>query len=427
MYNKVDRAGLARLAPAWAWDDYFKRLGAEGLGDVDVTAPGFLRGLDKLLASTRPAAWRAYLEWQVLQATAEALPRRFDDEALAMWRILSGQPQRPPRERRCVQATDIALGEALGRLFVARHFTDESRDTVRRMIAAVGDAFDARLGELDWMDEATKARARDKRQRISYLIGSPSTPRAYDFSLDRKVHAANVLAAQAFEVKRRLAKVGKPVDREDWQLTPSTVDAQHDAQLNRMTFPAGILQPPLFSSRASLAVNMGATGETVGHELTHAFDDAGSQFDADGNLASWWEPETRRRFEARTRCVVDQYSAYEALPGVKINGQLTLGENIADHGGLKLAFRAYRALRSGAAQRLVADGFDEDQQFFLSFGQSQCTKWREQRLRVRLQTDTHSPQKFRVNGSVANLPEFARAFSCAEGKPLNPRQRCEVW
>ena len=427
MYNKVDRAGLARLAPTWDWDAYFKGLGFAGLHDINVTTPSFLQGLEKLLASTRPAAWRAYLEWQVLSATADALPRRFDDEAFAMWRVLSGQQRRPDRWKRCVAATDAALGEALGQLYVARHFADDSRDAVRRMILAVSDAFGERVGELDWMDDKTKARAREKRERIAYLIGYPSTWRVYDISLDRQVHAANVLAGRAFDVKRQLAKVGKPVDREDWQMSPPTVNAYYDPQLNQMAFPAGGLQPPFYSSRSSLAVNMGAIGESVGHELTHAFDDEGSQFDASGNLASWWEPETRKRFEAKTQCVVDQYSAYEGLPGIKIDGKLTLGENIADIGGIKLAFRAYRALRNSDQPRMVADGFDEDQQFFLSYGQSVCTKWREERLRTLLRTDPHSPQKFRVNGSVSNLPEFARAFSCAEGKPLNPKQRCEVW
>ena len=427
MYNKVDRAGLARLAPAWDWDAYFKGLGFEGLRDINVTTPGILHGLDKLLASTKPAAWRAYLEWQVLSATADALPRRFDDESLTMWRFLSGVQRRPDRWTRCVAATDTALGEALGRLFVARHFAEESREAARQMVVAISEAFGERVGQLDWMDEKTKARAREKRERIAYLIGYPSTWRVYDVVLDRKVHAANVLAGQAFEVKRQLAKVGKPVDREDWQMSPPTVNAYYYAPLNHMVFPAGGLQPPFYSSRSSLAVNMGAAGVTVGHELTHAFDDEGSQFDASGNLVSWWEPETRKRFEARTQCVVDQYSAYEGLPGIKLNGKLTLGENIADNGAIKFAFRAYRALRKGAESRLVADGFDEDQQFFLSFGQAQCTKWREERMRTLLRTDTHSPQKLRVNGTVTNVPEFARAFSCAEGKPLNPKQRCDVW
>lgn len=427
MYNEVDRAGLARLAPTWGWSAYFKGLGFEGLHDFNVTAPGFLQGLEHLLASTKPAAWQAYLEWHVLNATADALPKRFDDESFTMWRFLSGQQKQRDRWRRCVTATDAALGESLGRFFVARHFAGESRDVVRQMAVAISEAFGERLGELDWMDEKTNERAREKRQQVAYLIGYPSSWRVYDFSLDKKVHAANVLAGRAFEVKRQLTKVGKPVDREDWQMSPPTVNAYYDPQLNQMAFPAGILQPPFFSASSSLVVNMGATGETIGHELIHGFDDEGSQYDAKGNLASWWEAETRRRFEAKAQCVVDQYSAYEPLPGVKINGKLTLGENIADIGGLKLAFRAYRALRKGAEERLLADGFDEDQQFFLSFSQSQCTKWREERARTLLQTDTHSLQKFRVNGSVTNMPEFARAFSCAEGRALNPKRRCDVW
>jgi predicted metalloendopeptidase len=426
MYNKVDRAGLASLTPTWSWDAYFQGLGFEGLREINVAAPAFLQGLEKLLASTKPAVWRAYLEWQLLSATAAALPKRFDDESFAMRRVLTGQERLPDRWKRCVAATDEALGEALGRLFVARHFTETSRDAVRQMVAAISTAFSKRLGELDWMDETTKARAREKSEQMAYLIGYPSTWRAYDFALDTKVHAANVLAGQAFEVKRQLTKVGKPVDREDWQMSLSAVNAYYDSQLNQMAFPAGVLQPPFYSPRASLAVNMGSTGETIGHELTHGFDDAGSQFDAKGDLTPWWDPETRKRFDARTQCVVDQYSAYENL-GVKINGKLTLGENIADLGGLTLAFRAYRALREGAEERLLADGFDEDQQFFLSYGQSSCTKWREARERTLLQTGTHSPRKYRVNGPVTNMPEFASAFSCAEGTALNPKQRCEVW
>lgn len=426
MYNLVDRAGLARLAPTWDWDAYFKHLGFEGLRDFNVTTPALLQGFDKLLGSTKPAAWRAFLEWQVLSTTARALPKRFADEWLAMRRGLTGQERLPERWKRCVAATDVALGQALGQLFVARHFSTESRDAVRQMVAAVREAFDKRVGELDWMDDKTKARAREKNTQMADLVGYPNRWRVYDFPIDKKVHAANVLAGQAFELKRRLGKVGRPVDREDWLMTPPVVNAYYHSQLNHMVLPAGGLQPPFYSPRASLAVNMGATGWTIGHELIHGFDDAGSQYDAKGDLASWWEPETRKRFEAKTQCLVDQYSAYETL-GVKINGKLTLGENIADLGGLKLAFRAYRTLRADAAERVVADGLDEDQQFFLSYAQSQCTKWREERERSLLHTGIHSPKKLRVNGPVTNLPEFASAFSCTAGKALTPVQRCEVW
>ncbi|HEU4409004.1 MAG TPA: M13 family metallopeptidase [Polyangiaceae bacterium] len=427
MYNKLDRAGVAKLAPKWGWDAYFKGLGFADLRDINVTAPAFVQGLDRLLAATKPAAWQSYLEWHVLNASAEALPKKFVDEGFALQQVLTGQKQQRERWKRCVEATDQALGEYLGQPFVARRFAGESRDAARQMVLAISQAFGERLGELDWMDEKTKERARFKRQQMAYLIGYPSKWRVYDFALDKKVHAANVLAGQAFEMKRQLAKVGKPVDREDWQMSPPTVNAYYDPQLNHMAFPAGILQPPFYSARSAVAVNLGAIGMVVGHELTHGFDDEGSQYDAKGNLESWWEPETRKRFEGKTQCVVDQYSAYEPLPGVKLNGKLVLGENIADIGGLKLAFRAYRALRKDARERLVADGFDEDQQFFLSFGQSWCSKDREEVARLLAQVDPHSPAKFRVNGTLTNSPEFARAFSCAEGKALSPKRRCDVW
>jgi putative endopeptidase len=427
MYNKVDRAALAALSPRWGWDAYFKAVGLGEAREVNVTAPEFVRGLDALLGEVKPAAWRNYLHWHVLAATADALPKAFADEAFAMTRALTGQAQQRARWKRCVNAAGEALGESLGQPFVRSRFGGESRDAARQMVLAIGRAFDGRVGELDWMDGATKERARFKRQQMAYLIGYPAKWRSYDFPLDRAGHAANVLGGRAFEMKRRLAKVGKPVDRDEWQMSPPEVNAYYDPQLNHMAFPAGILQPPFFSARAAVAVNLGAIGMVVGHELTHGFDDEGSQYDAKGDLASWWEPETKKRFEAKTKCVVDQYDAYETLPGVRVNGKLTLGENIADIGGLKLAYRAYRALREGAAERLVADGFDEDQQFFLSFGQGWCAKYRPEYARMAAQVDPHSPPKFRVNGPAATSPEFARAFRCAEGKPLAPKRRCEVW
>ncbi|PCC72499.1 putative endopeptidase [Nannocystis exedens] len=426
MYNKLDRAGLARLAPAWDWDAYFKALGFAGLREVNVTAPALLQGIERLLGSTKPELWRAYLEWKVLSTTAAALPKRFEDEAFALRHLVTGTERLPDRWKRCVMTTDELLGDALGRLFVGRHFAEGDREAVRGMIAVIREAFGKRLDQLDWMDAKTKQRAREKSKQMSSLIGYPSTWRVYDFPLDSKVHAANVLAARAFEVKHQLSRVGKPVDREEWHMTAPSVNAFYDPQRNQMGFPAGYLQPPFYSRRASVAVNMGAAGETIGHELTHGFDDAGSQYDAKGDLVSWWEPETRKRFEAKTQCVVDQFSAYETL-GEKVNGKLTLGENLADLGGVELAFEAYRALRAGAAERLVADGFDEDQQFFLALAQKQCTKWREPRERALLKTGIHAPKRFRVNGAVTNMPEFAAAFSCAEGAPMNPRQRCEVW
>jgi putative endopeptidase len=262
---------------------------------------------------------------------------------------------------------------------------------------------------------------------MEYLIGYPNKWKSYDFAIDPKSYASNALASHAFELKRDLGKVGKPVDRQEWQMSPPTVNAYYDPQKNHMVFPAGILQPPFYSAKAAVPVNSGAIGMVVGHELTHGFDDEGSKFAGDGNLTDWWEPEASEKFKTKTQCVDEQYAAYETLPGVKLNGKLTLGENVADGGGVMLAFRAYRELRKNAPTVTVADGFTEDQQFFLAVGQAWCSKQTPEVARMLAQVDPHSPPKFRVNGSLANLPEFAKAFSCAEGTPMHPAKACKIW
>jgi putative endopeptidase len=277
------------------------------------------------------------------------------------------------------------------------------------------------------MDTATKQRALAKLSAMAYLIGYPNKWRTYDFDVDPKGYGKNVLAARAYETKRDLAKIGKPLDRDEWQMSPPTVNAYYDAQRNHMVFPAGILQPPFYSVKSAIPVNLGAVGMVVGHELTHGFDDEGSQFDAKGNLEDWWSPKVGEAFKARTGCVADQYAGFEALPGMKLNGKLTLGENIADLGGVKLAFRAYRAMRAGAAEVVEADGFSEDQQFFLAQAQAWCGKMHDETLRMLVQTNPHSPPRFRVNGPLSNLPEFAEAFQCAPGTPMRPAKTCSVW
>ncbi|HEU4539218.1 MAG TPA: M13 family metallopeptidase, partial [Polyangiaceae bacterium] len=331
------------------------------------------------------------------------------------------------RWKRCVSATDEALGDALGRLYVERHFGGSARDDAQRMAVAVSEAFAARAAELPWMDADTRARALRKRERMLYLIGYPERFKAYDFAVDRRAFAANQLAARAHEVRRKLSKVGTTADRGEWVLSPPTVNAYYEPLMNHMAFPAGILQAPFYDPRAADVVNFGAVGMIVGHELTHGFDDEGSQYDEAGNLADWWRPETRRRFDEKGRCLAAQYDAYETLPGVKLNGKLTLGENIADLGGAKLAFRAYRARRAGAPERLVADGYEEDQLFFIALGQAWCGKTSDEFARMLAQVDPHSPARFRVNGPLANLPEFARAFACPAGAPMAPVNRCEIW
>ena len=316
-------------------------------------------------------------------------------------------------------------------------FAGESKSAAEAYVRGISRAFDENLNALGWMDEPTKTRAREKLKKFTYLIGYPEDWRAYDFEVG-PVYAANRLSAATFETGRELARIGRPVDRQRWEMTPPTVNAYYHPLKNQMVFPAGILQPPFYDVRAHVPVNLGAMGMVVGHELTHGFDDQGSQFDGDGNLNSWWTPGSRSEFEAKTACVVEQYNAYEALDGVPLNGKLTLGENIADLGGLKLAFAAYRSLQEGSGQEegalgdvpqevKVADGFSEDQQFFISNAQVWCAKAKDAEMRRRAQVDPHADPRHRVNGPMSNLREFADAFECPVGSPMRPVKTCAVW
>ncbi|HMJ57462.1 MAG TPA: M13 family metallopeptidase [Polyangiaceae bacterium] len=427
MHNKIDRVGLAKTAADFPWDDYFKGLGYPDIRDVNVTSVPFFEGMNKLLKSVKPAAWQNYLSWQIVHQTARALPKAFVEEDFTLRQALSGQKEVAPRWKRCVEATDSALGELLAQPFIKTKFAGDSKSAAESMVFEINRQFSHDLEQLDWMDGKTKERATSKLKAMEYLIGYPSKWKSYDFEIDPKSYGDNMIAAHVFELKRDLAKVGKPVDRQEWLMSPPTVNAYYDPQKNHMVFPAGILQPPFYSAKASVAVNLGGIGMVVGHELTHGFDDEGSQFAGDGNLSNWWEPESGQKFKAKTQCVDDQYGGYETVPGVKLNGRLTLGENVADGGGVMLAFRAYREIRKNAKEVTVADGFNEDQQFFLAVGQAWCSKQTDQVARMLAQVDPHSPPKFRVNGSLANLAEFSKAFSCAGGTPMHAAQACKVW
>jgi putative endopeptidase len=427
MFNRLDRAGVAKAVPIFDWDGYWNGLGFPKTHDISVTAPKFFEGLQVLISSTKPAVWQSYLSWHIVRSTAMLLSQPFIDEAFKMRQALTGQPELPPRWRRCVQATDSALGELLAQPYVKDHFPGDSKQSAEKMVGAISAAFDADLGRLDWMDEATRARAHEKLSSLAYLIGYPSKWKTYDYPLDEKAYADNALRSRGFELKREMAKVGTPVDRTDWQMTPPTVNAYYDPQRNQMVFPAGILQPPFYGISQALPVNAGAIGMVIGHELTHGFDDEGSQFDAKGNLKSWWTAAANDKFKAKTSCISEQYSAYEALPGLHVNGALTLGENIADNGGLKLSYEAYHSLRSGASESVVADGMTEDQQFFLAFAQGWCAAYRPDFERMIVQTNPHSPPRFRVKGPLTNMPQFAQAFACKEGSPMHPKNICSVW
>jgi putative endopeptidase len=427
MFNRVERAQLRQAAPSFDWDRYLKQLGLGQIEVLNVTAPRFFEGMSSVTRSASPAALRSYFEWHIVRSLARQLSKAFVDESFQLEQTLTGQAELPPRWRRCLSATDRALGDSLGAAYVKTNFSSESKSAAEGLVQAISTAFAHELNGLTWMDDATRSRASGKQAAMGFLIGYPDHWKTYDFPVDRKAHAQNVLRARAFDLKRELAKVGKLVDRDEWRVNAPVVDAFYNPQLNQMVFPAGILQAPFYNVKSAISVNLGAIGMLVGHELTHGFDDEGAHYDAKGNLENWWSPDVSKRFEDKTACVAQQYSQHEIAPGLHLNGQLTLGENIADMGGVKLAFAAYRALRASAAERTRADGFDEDQQFFLAFGQAWCGKYRPELERLKVQVDPHSPPRFRVRGPLSNLPEFAAAFSCPADSPMRAKTICSVW
>lgn len=426
-YNPTDLKGLGKQVKSVDWKAYFKALGIDPGKRVVVMTPKFFAALDKLRAKFKPAAWASYFTYHAVRSLAFSLPKAFDDEAFELDKVLRGVETREERSKRCIESTQQGLGELLGQQYAAKYFPGSSRQTAMSLVDAMVRVMGEELGRLDWMSDATKQIAQTKLSRIVRMIGYPDKWKAYDFDVRRGEFAANELRAAAYDTRRKLARAGKPVDRTEWQMNSYAVDAYYDPTGNLTALPAGILQPPFFGQDRSVAANLGGIGMVIGHELTHGFDDQGAQFDADGNLKNWWSKDDAAKFAEKGRCVADQYSSFEAAPKAFINGRLTLGENIADLGGVKMAFKAYRSLRKDAPKVYVADGFSEDQQFFLAVGQSWCAKMRPAELQRRLIGDVHSPAKFRVYGALRNLPEFGDAFRCAPGTPMRPAKSCSVW
>jgi putative endopeptidase len=425
-YNPVDLKGLGKLTRSINWKAYFKALSITPSKTIVVGTPKFFRALDGLRTRLKPSQWASYFTYHVLADTSFALPKAYDDEQFELTKLLTGQPSKAERSKRCVDATQDALGELLGQQYAAKYFPPAAKQAASLLVDAVFKVMGEQLGKLDWMSEPTRKTAQDKLAKVVRMIGYPDKPRAYDFDVKRGDFAGNELRASAFETHRVLAKAGKPVDRGEWQMYAYTVNAYYEPTENNTALPAGILQPPYFGDKRGTAANLGGIGMVIGHELTHGFDDQGAQFDADGNLKNWWQPDDKAKFDAKAQCVADQYSTFEAAPKAFVNGKLTLGEDIADLGGVKMAFRAYRALRAGQ-KPVVAEGFTEDQQFFISVAQAWCNKDRPAEIQRRLTVDPHAPPKFRVYGALRNLPEFSQAFSCAAGTPMNPAKRCSVW
>jgi putative endopeptidase len=425
-YNKIDRAGVTKAMPHFDWDGFFKAVGVPDLKDITVSAPDYLAGLDKQLVATPPAVWRNYLVVAVLGRGSSLLTKKLEDIHFKLSQKLEGAAEQKPRWKRCIAQTDTGLSESLGQIFVRDRFPGASKSAAEEEVRALLAAMSDNLSGLDWMDSATKLKAREKVAAMTYQIGYPAKWRTYSFKISPTTFAANVMAARRAESARQLGKIGKPVDPDEWVMTVPRVNAYNNPVHNQIVFPAGILQTPFYQVDHGVAVNLGAIGMVIGHEITHGFDDQGAQFDAKGNLSNWWQPETEKRFKERTQCVIDQYSQYEA-GGSKVNGALTVGENIADIGGIKLALAAYRSLRASSPDTLVAEGFTEDQQFFLSFGQVWCEKLRPEYESLLVQTNPHSPARWRVNGALTDSPEFAKAFSCKIGAKLRPAHVCTVW
>jgi putative endopeptidase len=429
-YHRMTRAELKALGKGFDWDRYFSEVGTPTVDALDVKHPPYATTVSTVVRETPAKQLRTYLAWAFVRSQILALPKRFSDATFAFEsRYLTGAREDLPRWKKCVAATDVALGEALAVPFVQRTFGEEGKRTTKAMVEAIVHAFEGNLDGLTWMDAGTKDRARYKVHKLDQKIGYPDRWRSYDqLTTGRKSFLENLMTASAFETTRDLRKIGKPLDRTEWRMTPPTVNAYYSSSLNEMVFPAGILQPPMYSREATDAVNFGAVGMVIGHELTHGFDDRGRLFDGDGNLTDWWSPEAGKAFVERAACVKTQYDGYVAVDDLHLNGALTVSENVADLGGLKLAFAAMQAWAKDHPERVVRDArFTPEQQFFLGAGQAWCRNVRPEELRRRVTVDPHSPARFRIDGPFSNLPQFQAAFGCSAGATMVRQTRCEVW
>jgi putative endopeptidase len=422
---------LADTDPVLTWHALIRDTGAPQITSLNVANPAYFQALNGILQQTDMTTIRRYLRVHLLDSFASRLPTKFDDENFDFYgRKLSGVPQMQVRWKRCVSATDAALGEDLGKVYVEKYFAGDSKQQTLDMVKAIEAAMNQDLTSLSWMSPETKVKAIQKLDLITNKIGYPDKWRDYSKLIITPDNALqNSIHAREFETARQLNKINKPVNKNEWDMSPPTVNADYDPSMNDINFPAGILQPPFYDRTAPQEVNYGHIGAVVGHELTHGFDDQGSQFDGYGNLKNWWTPEDKKQFDARTECIANEYSGFVAVDNLHVNGKLTLGENTADNGGMRLAYMAMEAYAHKHNMDLSKKmgSFTPEQQFFIGYAQNWCTNDRPAFIRLLVQTDPHSPNKFRANGVVQNMPEFANAFSCKKGQPMAPVDRCRVW
>jgi predicted metalloendopeptidase len=427
-YNKMSLADLKSLTPDWSWEGYMHAVGSPSVTEINIAQPDFFKELDHQLSATPLADWKVYLRWQVLHNAAPALSDAFVQENFEFYgKQLSGTKELQPRWKRCAQSANQNLGEALGEVYVQKYFPQEAKARAKEMVNNLIAALRSDIPTLSWMGPETKKQALAKLEAFNVKIGYPDKWRDYSkLKIDRESYLANVRRSLEFEENRDLAKIGKPVDRSEWGMTPPTVNAYYSAQFNEIVFPAGIMQPPFYDPSADDAVNYGGMGAVIGHEISHGFDDRGSQFDGQGNLRNWWTADDRKHFDERGQCIVDQFNSYEVEPGLHQNGKLVLGESIGDLGGLSIAYAAYEKSIEGKRPKDI-DGFTPEQRFFLGWAQVWGSNQRAEAARLQTNTDPHPLGRFRGNGPISNLEVFAKAFGCKKGDAMVRENSCKIW
>ncbi len=430
-YNKYELAKLKELMPSFDYDSWLEGVLLTGkVKDVNVGQPTYFQALDKVLAEVPLDDWKAYMNYRLLATFAPELSKAFVDENFSFYgTTLSGATEQRPRWKRAVSMTEGAMGEAVGKLYVGKYFSADAKKRMELLVKNLLQAFNQSIDTLEWMSPATRKEAHAKLSKFTYKIGYPNKWRDYSaLEIKRDDLVGNVMRASDFEHHRNINKLGKPIDREEWLMPPQAINAYYNPEMNEIVFPAAILQPPFFDMKADDAVNYGGIGAVIGHEISHGFDDQGSQYDGDGNLRNWWTEEDGKRFKERTSILVKQYGEFEALPGYKVNGELTLGENIGDNSGLAVAYKAYKLSLKGKKAPVI-DGFTGDQRFYMGWAQVWRTKFRDAALIARVKTDPHSPGPFRANGTLRNQPGFYEAFNVKEGDKLylSPKERAIIW
>lgn len=428
-YNKMSFAQFKKLVPEFDFTDYFKALGKANPGDINVTSMKFFQGINEIIKSTPMEDWKLYMKWQTINDNAAFLSNKFVDANFDFFgTVFSGRKKNLPRWKRVLNVASGSLGEAIGQLYVKKYFPPEAKSRMLELVGNLRKALSLRINNLTWMSDVTKAKAQEKLAAINVKIGYPDKWRSYQgLDITRENYFQNLINASAFETKYQLSKVGKPVDRSEWDMTPQTVNAYYSPNMNEIVFPAAILQPPFFNVDADDAVNYGGIGGVIGHEMTHGFDDQGRQYDKQGNLNDWWTADDAKKFEEHTKRLVDQYNSYKIIDS-HVNGELTLGENIADFGGITIAWEAYQ-LSQKSKKIAKIDGFTPAQRFLLSWAQVWRTNVRDEEALKRLRDDVHSPAEARVNAVMPNFPLFYEAFGVQPGDKLYraPEERAIIW